>query len=65
MIMKKVYLLSRRDPKGPWMIRNRFGVFTEVDTDGIKRAKEAAHIALVGWSRCGIEGNTEFMVSVE
>jgi hypothetical protein len=65
MTMITVMLLSRRNPNGPWMIRNRFGRFGIGHSRDITKAKEAAHVALVGWSLCGIEPTTEFMVVAE
>lgn len=61
--MVRIFLLSRRNPKGEWMIRNRHGVYLASDRKGIAAAKHAAALRIPGWQRA--EPFTEFMVSEE
>lgn len=61
--MIRVLLLSRRDPKGEWCIRNRHGVHRASDTIGIAKAREAAAYRITGWQRA--EPFTEFKVVTE
>ena len=61
--MIRIFLLSRRNPNGEWMIRNRHGVYRRTDHKGIAAAKHAAAMRIAGWQRA--EPLTEFMVSEE
>lgn len=61
--MIQVLLLSRRNPNGPWHIRNRHGVYRATDARSIATARNAAFMRIPGWSRA--EPLTEFQVVEE
>jgi hypothetical protein len=61
--MIRVLLLSRRDPKGEWCIRNRHGVHRASDAKAIAAAREAAELRIPGWQRA--EPFTDFQVVTE
>lgn len=61
--MISVKLMSRRDPKGEWKIRNKHGVYHPGDRRGIAAARTAAADRVTGWQRA--EPFTEFKVIEE
>jgi hypothetical protein len=61
--MIQILLLSRRNPNGPWHIRNRHGIYRATDARSIRAAREAAAMRIPGWQRA--EPFTEFQVAEE